>query len=64
MFVCVFREQGGVKRHGYNSNLTSFSEMDDSEDDHTKNDITQNSLNALDTTETTQVSLKEMDMFS
>ncbi len=38
--------------------------MDDSEDDHTKNDITQNSLNALDTTETTQVSLKDMNMFS
>ncbi|XP_016391736.1 androglobin-like [Sinocyclocheilus rhinocerous] len=52
-------EQGGVKRRGYNSNLTSFSEMDDSEDDHTKNDITQNSLNALDTTETTQVTAED-----
>lgn len=60
--MCVFREQGGVKRLGYNSNLTSFSEMDDSEDDHTKNDITQKSLNALDTTENSQVSLKEIDM--
>uniref|UniRef100_A0A9J8BKH2 Androglobin n=1 Tax=Cyprinus carpio carpio TaxID=630221 RepID=A0A9J8BKH2_CYPCA len=52
-------EQGGVKRLGYNSNLTSFSEMDDSEDDHTKNDITQKSLNALDTTENSQVTAED-----
>lgn len=52
-------EQGGVKRRGYNSNLSSFSEMDDSEDDHTRNDITQNSLNTLDMTETTQVTAED-----
>ncbi|XP_052441580.1 androglobin [Carassius gibelio] len=52
-------EQGGVKRRGYNSNLNSFSEMDDSEDDHTKNDITQNTLNVLETTETSQVTAED-----
>ncbi|XP_048062860.1 androglobin isoform X1 [Megalobrama amblycephala] len=52
-------EQGGVKRRGYNSNLSSFSEMDDSEDDHTRNDITQSSLNTLDINETTQVTAED-----
>lgn len=65
LYLCVcFREQGGVKRRGYNSNLSSFSEMDDSEDGHTQNDITENSLNTIDITETTQVCLREMDMLS
>ncbi|KAL1253800.1 hypothetical protein QQF64_016029, partial [Cirrhinus molitorella] len=48
-------EQGGAKRRGYHSNLTSFSEMDDSEDDHTKND----SVSTLDTTETAKVTAED-----
>ncbi|XP_050993813.1 androglobin [Labeo rohita] len=52
-------EPSGAKRRGYNSNLTSFSEMDDSEDDHTKNDITQNSVNTLDATVATQVTAED-----
>ncbi|XP_051952032.1 androglobin-like isoform X2 [Xyrauchen texanus] len=52
-------EQGVVRRTGYNSNLTSFSEMDDGEDDHTQNDIIQNSLNTLDATETSQVTAED-----
>ncbi|KAK7132938.1 hypothetical protein R3I94_014983 [Phoxinus phoxinus] len=52
-------EQGGVKRRGYNSNLSSFSELDDSEDGHTRKDITQNSLNTLDITETSQVTAED-----
>jgi len=59
-YLSVFREQGGVKRRGYNSNLSSFSEMDDGEDGYTRNDITQN----MDITETIQVCLREMHMLS
>ncbi|XP_055042531.2 androglobin isoform X2 [Misgurnus anguillicaudatus] len=52
-------EQGAVKRGGYSSNLASFSEMDDSENDHPKNDIIQNSPNTLDVTETNQVTAED-----
>lgn len=52
MFI---REQGAVKRRGYSSNLASFSEMDDSEEDHPQNDITQNSPNTLDAPENNEV---------
>ncbi|XP_056337396.1 androglobin [Danio aesculapii] len=48
-------EHGGLKKRMYNSNLTSFSEMDDTEDDHFQNDIIQNSVNTLETNENTQV---------
>ncbi|XP_057209909.1 androglobin [Triplophysa rosa] len=52
-------EQGAVKRRGYSSNLTSFSEMDDSEEDHPQNDITQNSPNTLDAAENNEVTAED-----
>lgn len=51
-------EQGAGKRRGYSSNLTSFSEIDDSEEDHPQNDI-QNSLNTLNATEKNQVTAED-----
>lgn len=62
--ICVFiREQGAVKRRGYSSRLTSFSEMDDSEEDPPQNDIIQNTPNTLDDTENNEVCLRGLTIF-